>query len=137
MPAKHKKKTGKPNYSQDPILYDHFGNPLDGVLKRDKEREEKKKEELAQVAALVSEARGEAGGLVSQKFIIVSCNIFLKIDSADPVMLPAEVSPVLYLVFLIIILACHQVGIVRFSLEGGLDLEDIFHAFPHPGHLPL
>ena len=94
MPAKHKKKTGKPNYSQDPILYDHFGNPLDGVLKRDKEREEKKKEELAQVAALVSEARGEAGGLVSQKFLIVSCNIFLKIDSAEAVMLPAEVSPV-------------------------------------------
>ena len=105
MPAKYKKKTGKPNYSQDPIQYDHFGNPLEEVLKRDKEREEKKKEELAQVAALVSEARGEAGGLLSQNFLIISCNIFLKIDSAEAVMLPAEVSPVFNLAFLIIILA--------------------------------
>ena len=95
MPAKYKKKTGKPNYSQDPVQYDHFGNPLEEVLKRDKEREEKKKEELAQVAALVSEARGEAGGLLSQNFLIISCNVFLKIDSADSVMLPAEVSSVL------------------------------------------
>ena len=61
MPSKQKKKTGKPNYSQDPILYDHFGKPLEEVLKRDREQKEKKKEELAQVAALVSEARGEAG----------------------------------------------------------------------------
>ena len=137
MPAKLKKKTGKPNYSQDPIQYDHFGNPLEEVLKRDKEREEKKKEELAQVAALVSEARGEAGGLLSQNFLIISCNVFLKIDSTDSVMLPAEVSPVFNLAFLIIILAWHQVGIVRFSLEGGVDLEDVFHAFPHPGHLPV
>ena len=95
MPAKHKK---KPNYSQDPILYDHFGNPLDEVLARDREREEKKKEELAQVAALVSEARDGAGGLLSKKFIVISCNIFLKIDSTEPVMLPAEVSLVLNLV---------------------------------------
>ena len=94
MPAKLKKRTGKPNYSQDPIQYDHFGNPLEEVLKRDKEREEKKKEELAQVAALVR-AREEAGGLLSQNFLIISCNVFLKIDSADSVMLPAEVSPVL------------------------------------------
>ena len=93
MPAKHKK---KPNYSQDPILYDHFGNPLDEVLARDREREEKKKEELAQVATLVSEVRdGAAGGLLSKKFIVISCNIFLKIDSTEPVMLPAEVSLVL------------------------------------------
>ena len=68
MPAKYKKKTGKPNYSQDPIQYDHFGNPLEEVLKRDKEREEKKKEELAQVAALVSEARGGAGGCFPKTF---------------------------------------------------------------------
>ena len=89
MPAKHKK---KPNFSQEPILYDHFGNPLEEVLKRDREREEKKEEELAQVAALVSAARGGAGRLLSQKFVVISCNIFLKIDSAEPVMLPAEVS---------------------------------------------
>ena len=89
MPAKHKK---KPNYSQEPILYDHFGNPLEEVLKRDREREEKKEEELSQVAALVSEARDGAGRLLSQKFVVISCNIFLKIDSAEPVMLPAEVS---------------------------------------------
>ena len=95
MPAKHKK---KPNFSQEPILYDHFGNPLEEVLKRDREREEKKEEELAEVAALVSAARGGAGagGLLSQKFVVISCNIFLKIDSAEPVMLPAEVSLVFF-----------------------------------------
>ena len=98
MPAKNKKKNGKLNYSQDPILYDHFGNPLAEVLKRDREREEKRKEELAQVAALVSEARWEAGGLASKKFVVISCNIFLKIDSAETVMLPAEVGLVLNLV---------------------------------------
>jgi len=119
MPVKNKKKTRKPNYSQDPILYDHFGNPLEEVLKRDKETVEKKKEELAQVAALVSESRGEAGGLLSKNFLIVSCNIFLKTDSTQAVVLPAEV------------------GIVRFSLEGGVDPEDVFHAFPQPGHLPV
>ena len=91
MPGKHKKKNGKPNYSQDPILYDHFGNPLAEVLKRDKEEEEKKKEELAKVAALVSEASGEEGGLASKKFFVISSNIFLKIDSAETVILPAEV----------------------------------------------
>ena len=98
MPVKNKKKTRKPNYSQDPILYDHFGNPLEEVLKRDKETMEKKKEELAQVAALVSESRGEAGGLLSKNFLIVSCNIFLKTDSTQAVVLPAEVSPLLNLV---------------------------------------
>ena len=91
MPVKHKKKTLKYNHSQDPILYDHFGNPLDDVLRRDKEKEEKKKEELAHVAALVSEAREADGGLVSRKFVVISSNIFLKIDSVDPILLPAEV----------------------------------------------
>ena len=76
-----------------------------------------------------------AGGLVSQKFLIISCNIFLKIDSADSVILPAEVCPS----FIIPSSSWpdHQVGIVRFSLEGGLDLEDVFHAFPQPGDLPV
>ena len=91
MPVKHKKKTLKYNHSQDPILYDHFGNPLDDVLRRDKEKEEKKKKELAHVAALVSEAREADGGLVSRKFVVISSNIFLKIDSVDPALLPAEV----------------------------------------------
>ena len=91
MPVKHKKKTLKYNHSQDPILYDHFGNPLDDVLRRDKEKEEKKKKEIAHVAALVSEAREADGGLVSRKFVVISSNIFLKIDSVDPVLLPAEV----------------------------------------------
>ena len=110
MPAKHKK---KPNYSQEPILYDHFGNPLDEVLKRDREREEKKEEELAQVAALVS----AAGRLLSQKFVVISCNIFLKIDSAEPVMLPAEVS----LVF------------IWFNLGTKLLIKTIHQHRPFPG----
>ena len=98
MPIKQKKK----NYSQEPIVYDHFGKPLEEVLQRDRDLEEKKKKELAQVADLVSEARGGAGGLVSHKFLVISCNIFLKIDSTrETVMLPAEVSKA----FLIIILA--------------------------------
>ena len=76
-----------------------------------------------------------AGGLVSQKFLIISSNIFLKIDSADSVILPAEVCPS----FIIPSSPWpdQQVGIVRFSLEGGLDLDDVFHAFPQPGDLPV
>ena len=108
MPVKHKKKTLKYNHSQDPILYDHFGNPLDDVLRRDKEKEEKKKKELAHVAALVSEAREADGGLVSRKFVVISSNIFLKIDSVDPVLLPAEVG-----------LACVHLHLNSTSLSGG------------------
>ena len=116
MPVKHKKKTLKYNHSQDPILYDHFGNPLDDVLRRDKEKEEKKKKELAHVAALVSEAREADGGLVSRKFVVISSNIFLKIDSVDPVLLPAEVG--LACVHLHLGPQLHIIFTVRWALRG-------------------
>ena len=117
MPVKHKKKTLKYNHSQDPILYDHFGNPLDDVLRRDKEKEEKKKKELAHVAALVSEAREADGGLVSRKFVVISSNIFLKIDSVDPVLLPAEV------------------GLACVHLHLGPQLHHLHHLHLHHLHL--
>ena len=127
MPVKHKKKTLKYNHSQDPILYDHFGNPLDDVLRRDKEKEEKKKKELAHVAALVSEAREADGGLVSRKFVVISSNIFLKIDSVDPVLLPAEVGlacvhlhlgPQLHTIFTCVCVHLH-LGSTSSFLSGG------------------
>ena len=59
------------------------------VLKRDKELEEKKRSEVAEVATLVREA-GE--GLLANKWLVLHCNVFLKINSPNTRVLPAEVS---------------------------------------------
>jgi len=111
-----KKRTQKPNHLKEPTLYDHFGNPLDQVLKRDKELEEKKRSEVAEVATLVREA-GE--GLLAKKWLVLHCNVFLKINSPNTTVLPAEV------------------GLIKFSLECGVEPKDTFHAFPDPGELPV
>ena len=59
------------------------------VLKRDKELEEKKRSEVAEVATLVREAEE---GLLAKKWLVLHCNVFLKINSPNTRVLPAEVS---------------------------------------------
>ena len=67
----------------------HHHHDIHQVLKRDKELEEKKRSEVAEVATLVREA-GE--GLLAKKWLVLHCNVFLKINSPNTTVLPAEVS---------------------------------------------
>ena len=132
-----------------PSSHLHHHHDIHQVLKRDKELEEKKRSEVAEVATLVREA-GE--GLLAKKWLVLHCNVFLKINSPNTRVLPAEVSflsQLLHPISLpaythqsdIIIYPCprhsYQVGLIKFSIECGLEPKDTFHAFPDPGELPV
>ena len=74
--------------SPPPSSHLHHHHDIHQVLKRDKELEEKKRSEVAEVATLVREA-GE--GLLANKWLVLHCNVFLKINSPNTRVLPAEV----------------------------------------------
>ena len=70
--------------------YDHLGNPLVDIRRRDQERTNEVRDKIEAVANMVERA-ALAGTLETAQFNIIETNVFVKIPE-DKVFVPAEIS---------------------------------------------